>query len=123
MIAGRLSSNPLASYISEYRTLKAPIDKIPKPRDNRTNVPCEYAGGFMFEGGIAPLYPSQKDLISKFESWLQLEVAHGDPSLNTLVSYLGSTRTFLRWCSSFGVDEGLAGPDDIKHYRASLVSF
>lgn len=76
----------------------------------------------MFEGELAPLYPSQKDVILKFELWLRLEVAHGDPSHNTLASYLGSTRAFLRWCSSFGVDECLAGPDDIKRYRASLVS-
>lgn len=76
----------------------------------------------MFEGELAPLFPSQKDVISKFELWLRLEVAHGDPSFNTLVSYLGRTRTFLRWCSSFGVDECLAGSDDINRYRASLVS-
>ena len=61
------------------------------------------------------------NLLDQFIGWLHLEAAQGEPSQNTLVSYLSSAKCFLRWCDSTGVDAILASEKDIKCYRSDLV--
>jgi integrase/recombinase XerC len=61
------------------------------------------------------------DILDQLRSWLAIEVSQGDPSPNTLRSYLGSAKLFLVWCDSSGIDPISATTRDLKEYRAHLV--
>jgi hypothetical protein len=40
--------------------------------------------------------------LRRLRTWLILEVSQGDPSPNTLRSYLGSVKSYLLWCEASG---------------------
>jgi site-specific recombinase XerD len=69
----------------------------------------------------------QNDLISatalleRLHTWLIIEVSQGDPSSNTIRSYLGSARSYLLWCEATGINYTKAKVYDLKSYRAHLV--
>lgn len=61
------------------------------------------------------------DLLERLQTWLIMEVSQGDPSRNTLRSYLGSTKSYLLWCEASGINFIAATDVDLKRYRAHLV--
>jgi site-specific recombinase XerD len=61
------------------------------------------------------------DLLERLHTWLIMEVSQGDPSRNTLRSYLGSTKSYLLWCEASGINFVAATDVDLKRYRAHLV--
>ena len=64
---------------------------------------------------------SVADLLERLRTWLLLEVSQGDPSPNTLRSYLGSAKSYLLWCEASGINYIAATDRDLKRYRAHLV--
>jgi len=71
---------------------------------------------------LALNHTSKTNILDLFVDWLHLEAAQGEPSQNTLTSYLSSVRCFLKWCGSAGIDAIFASEQDIKWYRANLVA-
>ena len=61
------------------------------------------------------------DLLERLRAWLIIEVSQGDPSPNTLRSYLGSAKSYLLWCEASGINYITATDRDLKRYRAHLV--
>jgi integrase/recombinase XerD len=61
------------------------------------------------------------EILSKFHSWVITEVANGDPSENSVRSYMGSARAFLHWCYDQHIDPTKSTERDIKLYRSHLV--
>lgn len=64
---------------------------------------------------------SATDLLERLHTWLIIEVSQGDPSPNTLRSYLGSAKSYLRWCEVSGINYATAKDIDLKRYRVHLV--
>jgi len=64
---------------------------------------------------------SVKDLLESLHTWLIIEVSQGDPSSNTIRSYLGSAKSYLLWCEVSGTNYITATDSDLKRYRAHLV--
>jgi site-specific recombinase XerD len=64
---------------------------------------------------------STTDLLEQLHTWLIIDVSQGDPSSNTLRSYLGSAKSFLFWCDTSGINYATAKEIDLKRYRAHLV--
>jgi len=62
-----------------------------------------------------------KGLLERLRTWLILEVSQGDPGPNTLRSYLGSAKSYLKWCEASGTNYITATDRDLKRYRAYLV--
>ena len=61
------------------------------------------------------------DLLSRFQDWIQIEVAQGDVSRHTQDSYMSSTRGFFAWCVDCDIEPVSATENDIKLYRTHLV--
>ena len=61
------------------------------------------------------------DLLERLHTWLIIEVSQGDPSKNTLRSYLGSAKSYLLWCEASRINYIAATDRDLKRYRAHLV--
>lgn len=61
------------------------------------------------------------DLLERLRAWLIIEVSQGDPSPNTLRSYLGSAKSYLLWCEASRINYIAATDRDLKRYRAHLV--
>lgn len=70
---------------------------------------------------LSPTDPTIATTLHRLHAWLVFEVAQGDPSPNTLRSYLGSAKSFLLWCHASNVNSVTACDRDIKEYRAHLV--
>ena len=64
---------------------------------------------------------SANDLLKRLHTWLIIEVSQGDPSPNTLRSYLGSAKSYLLWCEASDISAANAKDIDLKRYRAELV--
>ncbi len=61
------------------------------------------------------------DLIESFAQFLNLDVAAGDASADTLKNYACQTKKYLVWCDRFQIIPIQATRDDIKHYRRWLI--
>jgi site-specific recombinase XerD len=64
---------------------------------------------------------STAELLEQLHTWLIIEVSQGDPSPNTMRSYLGSAKSYLLWCRAAGINPLKAKDIDLKRYRAQLV--
>jgi site-specific recombinase XerD len=64
---------------------------------------------------------SKDELLERLHTWLIIEVSQGDPSPNTLRSYISSAKSYLHWCEVSGINYALAKDHDLKEYRAHLV--
>jgi site-specific recombinase XerD len=62
------------------------------------------------------------DLLQAFADWMRLDVAEGDASPETLRTYWSQVSCFLDWCEDEGIHPALATEDDVKDYRAELIS-
>jgi integrase/recombinase XerD len=63
----------------------------------------------------------QTDLLDSFAHFLQVEVAAGDASDDTMKNYACQTKKYLQWCQQFGIIPIEATRDDIKQYRRWLI--
>ena len=61
------------------------------------------------------------DFIESFAQFLNLDVAAGDASDDTLKNYACQTKKYLLWCDQFQIIPIQASSDDIKHYRRWLI--
>lgn len=69
----------------------------------------------------APL-PTTELLRQAFEQFLQLDVAEGDASADTVITYQRRINQYLRWCDAQGLAPAIATADDIKTYRRDLIA-
>lgn len=69
----------------------------------------------------APL-PTADALRQAFAQFLQLDVAEGDASADTVATYQRRVNQYLRWCDDRGLAPAIATADDIKTYRRDLVA-
>lgn len=61
------------------------------------------------------------DLIDSFAHFLNVDVAAGDASDDTMKNYACQTRKYFQWCDTEGIAPIEATRDDIKKYRRWLV--
>jgi len=63
-----------------------------------------------------------EDLRTAFAEFLRLDVAQGDASPETIRTYLGQVTAYLTWCQAEGIHPAVATEEDLKQYRAALIS-
>ncbi len=88
-------------------------DKVTK------NLPC----------APAPLRPcsetppviTQTDLLESFAHFLNVDVAAGDASDDTIKNYACQTKKYFQWCDQFGIAPIEATRNQIKQYRRWLI--
>lgn len=61
-------------------------------------------------------------LDTAFAAFLRLDVANGDASPDTVRGYRAQVAQWVGWCQSRGVEPAAARPDDLKTWRAALVT-
>lgn len=61
-------------------------------------------------------------MLAAFGEFMRLDVARGDPSPETVRTYWSQLRAFLGWCEHEGLEPALVTHEDLKAYRASLIS-
>ena len=76
------------------------------------------ATAIVVEAVAAPQAP--RTLIEAFASFLELDVANGDATPDTIESYVTTVGLYLRWCGDTGLDPLGATKLDIECYRAFL---
>lgn len=64
---------------------------------------------------------AQTDLIDSFAHFLNVDVAAGDASDDTLKNYACQTKKYFQWCDQFGIAPIKATRADIKQYRRWLI--
>ncbi len=64
---------------------------------------------------VAPLDP-----LDAFEWFLQIDVANGDATRDTVAAYRREVGFYLGWCEKNGIDALFASRDDIELFRESL---
>lgn len=69
-----------------------------------------------------PPCPATSTIESAFTRYLRLDVAAGNASPDTIRGYLCSARKWLEWCHASGTDPVTATVDNVRRYRADLVS-
>lgn len=65
--------------------------------------------------------PTPDALRQAFDQFLHLDVAEGDASADTVVTYQRRINQYLRWCDLQGVAPAIATAEDIKRYRRELI--
>ncbi len=70
----------------------------------------------------SPTVPQALSLDEAFSRYLRIDVAAGDASPDTLRGYRTSARKWLEWCHTNGTDPITATVDNVRQYRADLVS-
>ncbi len=68
-----------------------------------------------------PTLLTQTDLIDSFAHFLNVDVAAGDASDDTIKNYACQTKKYFQWCDQFGIAPIKATRDDIKQYRRWLI--
>ena len=67
------------------------------------------------------LTPNPNDFKICFAQFLNVDVAAGNASTDTLKNYACQTKKYLDWCKEFGVNPLTATQSDIKQYRRWLI--
>ena len=62
------------------------------------------------------------DVLTGFDAYLRLRVAHGDPSEHTIRSYETNVRQWLAWCAGQSIKPTAASEDDVLAYRHDLIA-
>jgi site-specific recombinase XerD len=65
---------------------------------------------------------SVEELQEAFADFLRLDVAQGDASPETVRTYTGQVVAFLDWCQAEGIHPAVVTEEDVKLYRAALIS-
>ena len=65
--------------------------------------------------------PTIEQMLALLGDFLNLRVAYGDASPNTIRSYLTHIRQFIQWCVDRQIDPLWATEEDISRYRRFLV--
>lgn len=60
------------------------------------------------------------DPLDAFEWFLQIDVANGDATRDTVVAYRREVDKYLKWCEKNAIDALLASRDDVEKFRESL---
>lgn len=68
----------------------------------------------------APL-PTPDALRQAFDQFLQLDVAEGAATADTVITYQRRINQYLCWCDLQGLAPAIATADDIKRYRRELI--
>lgn len=71
------------------------------------------------EGKIAAARP---DLMAAFAEFLDLDVANGDAAMDTIRGYKTQAHQWVEWCEANSIIPALATANNVKAYRAHLVS-
>ena len=61
------------------------------------------------------------DLISAFTNFLQFDIANGNASADTIITYWTQVKQYLQWCQRNAIDPRQATRDTIKIYRWWLL--
>lgn len=61
------------------------------------------------------------DVLEAFAEFLDMDVANGNASKDTVRGYMSQVGMWVQWCSQNGVNPTVAKKEDIKAYRAYLV--
>jgi site-specific recombinase XerD len=64
---------------------------------------------------------AERELIDSFAQFLNVDVAAGDASDDTIKNYLCQTEKYFQWCDRYNIAPIKATSDDIKQYRRWLV--
>ena len=67
------------------------------------------------------LTPKPDDFLESFAQFLNVDVAAGNASPDTLKNYACQTKKYLDWCRQLGINPRQASHEDIKQYRRWLV--
>ena len=59
--------------------------------------------------------------LDSFAQFLNVDVAEGDASADTLKNYACQTKKYFEWCGTCGITPLLASRDNIKQYRRWLI--
>ncbi|NJL53115.1 MAG: site-specific integrase, partial [Hydrococcus sp. SU_1_0] len=68
-----------------------------------------------------PTVIAQNNLVSCFANFLNVDVAAGDASDDTIKNYLCQTEKYFKWCDQFNIKPIKATRDEIKQYRRWLI--
>jgi site-specific recombinase XerD len=60
------------------------------------------------------------DLLNAFEAFLQMDVAYGDATLDTVAAYRREVGFWIKWCDKSGIDPAQARRGDIEAYKEAL---
>ena len=69
---------------------------------------------------LAPL-PSPSDLRTAIETWLQMEIANGDPRADTVDNYRIQLNHWVTWCEVNSIDIGHPSRQHVEAFRRELV--
>ena len=75
----------------------------------------------MLANSNPPPSTNQDDFLDSFANFLNVDVAAGDASDDTIKNYACQTKKYFEWCDQFGIVPREATRDDIKQYRRWLV--
>lgn len=60
------------------------------------------------------------DMMNAFEAFLQMDVAYGDPTPDTLAAYRREVGFWINWCEKSGIDPAEARRGDVEAYKEAL---
>jgi site-specific recombinase XerD len=66
------------------------------------------------------LFGLDKAILNAFEAFLQIDVANGDATADTVAGYRREVAAWVRWCHEFGIDPARARRFDVEAYREAL---
>lgn len=62
----------------------------------------------------------RSDMMNAFEAFLQMDVAYGDPTPDTISAYRREVAAWVKWCDQLGVDPAQARRADVEAYKEAL---
>jgi site-specific recombinase XerD len=60
------------------------------------------------------------DMLNAFEAFLQLDVANGDATADTIAGYRREVAAWVKWCDQLNIDPAHARRGDVEAYREAL---
>ena len=92
-----------------------------KPNNTTLALPnnefIELIDAEVVEGSDNGLRP---DMMNAFEAFLQMDVAYGDPTSDTIAAYRREVGFWVNWCDKCGIDPAQARRGDVEAYKESL---
>lgn len=85
--------------------------------------PTTIADSVILDGEIVlddKIFGLDTAILDAFESFLQIDVANGDASADTVAGYRREVAAWVRWCHEFAIDPARARRSDVEAYRQAL---
>ncbi len=88
-----------------------------EPKNELARIGAPFVDAEIVEEQGASLRP---DMMNAFEAFLQMDVAYGDPTSDTIAAYRREVGFWVKWCEKSGIDASEARRGDVEAYKEAL---